>query len=101
MTTYVIRNGELVEKDTAGPLPSSDRPQRHISDTMEMTWHPASGRYFGSKSRFRQHTKDMGCREVGNDVSVRPTRKWQMPDRAKRVEDIKRTIYQLQNGHRG
>src|ERR1700722_18498834 len=68
MTTFVLRNGVLVEKDKASPLPSASRPQRHISDNMEATWHPASGRFFSSKSRFRGHTKEMGCIEVGNSM---------------------------------
>lgn len=95
MTTYVLRNGVLVEKDRADPLPSSSRPQRHISDTQEPTWHPASGKYFSSKSRFRQHTRDMGCVEVGNSMPKIPQRKWEMPSREKRVRDIQRAIHQL------
>jgi hypothetical protein len=97
MTTYVLRNGVLVEKDKAAPLPSASRPQRHISDNMEATWHPASGRYFSSKSRFRGHTKEMGCIEVGNSMPSRPERKWVKPDKVQRVRDIQRAIYQLQN----
>lgn len=101
MTTFVLRNGFLVEKDSAAPLASDGRPQRHISDTQEPTWHPASGKYFSSKSRFRQHTRDMGCVEVGNSMPKLPQRKPIKPDRVQRVRDIQRAIYQLQNGMRG
>ncbi len=95
MTTYVFRHGKLVEKAKAD-YPVGGSAPYVISDTMESTWHPASGKRFSSKSGFRQHTRDMGCREVGNDVAVRPTRKWEAPNREKRVRDIQRAIHQLQ-----
>lgn len=98
MTTYVLRNGKLVEKHLAAPLETASRPQRHISDVMAETWHPATGRYSSSKSGFRQMTRDAGCREVGNDVSVRPKRAPIKLDKPSRVEAIKKAIYQLQQG---
>jgi len=37
------------------------------TDIIEPTWHPADGRYYESKSKFRNVTKAHGCREIGND----------------------------------
>jgi len=40
----------------------------HVQDdTMEPTWHPATGEMIDSKSRFRQVTKNAGCIELGNE----------------------------------
>lgn len=38
-------------------------------------WHPATGTYVDSKSRFRQYTKAAGCVEVGNEVQ-KDSRQW-------------------------
>lgn len=38
-------------------------------------WHPATGKYVDSKSRFREFTKAAGCVEVGNETQ-KDTRSW-------------------------
>jgi hypothetical protein len=90
VTTYVIRNGRLIEKHRAAPL--SVDPRMHvISDVMPATRHPITGKLMDSKSEFRKITRAHGCIEVGND-------KW--PER-KPIEsppvrpDLVRTIRQL------
>lgn len=100
MTTYVLRDGNLVEKHLAAPLPTDDRPQRHISDVQDLLWHPTMNRYTDSKSRFRQWTRQSGCRELGNDVSMTPKRKPIKLDKRQRVEAIQKAIHQLRNGSR-
>lgn len=65
MTTYVLRNGELVEKHLAAP---KNAAPGIIRDTIDATWHPADGRHYDSKSEFRRVTKDHGCEEVGNEL---------------------------------
>lgn len=95
MTTFVLRNGALVEKHLA-PL-STSGPQRHISDTMGLTWHPATGKHLDSKSAFRRMTRDSGCREVGNDVPARPTRAPIRLSKQERARDIKRAIDTLRS----
>lgn len=61
--TYVFRDGQLVPKETAGP---NIRP--HVmTDTMDETWHPADGKHYTSKSKFRRVTRAHGCEEVGNE----------------------------------
>lgn len=39
-----------------------------ISDTMDLMRHPVNGRYYDSKSKFRDETRARGCIEVGNEV---------------------------------
>lgn len=38
-----------------------------ISDQMNDTWHPATGKYTNSISEFRKMTKDSGCVEIGDE----------------------------------
>lgn len=76
--TFVLRNGRLVRKETAGPPPSAGRQlgvgASVISDTMDAMRHPATGKLMDSKSRFRAVTRSVGCVEVGNEVQ-RDTRR--------------------------
>ena len=39
-----------------------------ITDTIYPTWHPATGKYYESKSRFRAETRARGLTETGNDT---------------------------------
>ena len=98
MTTYVLRNGELVEKYLAEPLVTANTAPNIISDIMDPTRHMANNRYYTSKSEFRKATKAAGCIELGNETAtlLKP-RKPATLDRGKRREDIQRAIYQLRN----
>lgn len=99
MTTYVYRNGKLIEKDLAPPKYASDGVAPNvISDTMEPLRHMATGKYFDSKAAFRAETKAAGCIEVGNDPAAARPRKPVPLSREKRREDIRKTIYDLRNG---
>lgn len=101
MTTYVMRNGQLVEKHLAEPLYTGDEAFHVISDTMEPTRHMATNRIHTSKSAFRADTRASGCVEVGNETSYLTKPRAQIkPDRAKLREDLRRAIYQLRNGQR-
>lgn len=101
MTTYVYRNGELVEKDVAEPLFESRNSFQYISDTMSDTWHPCDGNHYSSKKKFRETTRAHGGIEVGDQKDYGKTRQF-VPrlDKRQRVEDIQRTIYELRNGRR-
>lgn len=69
-----------------------------ISDNMGATRHMATGRMHTSKSEFRKDTKASGCFEIGNETStVLKPRQPVLLDRAKRRDDIRRTIYNLRN----
>lgn len=68
---YVFRQGKWVERgssDDTGFNPDTSRSHAVIQDTMNPTWHPATGEVLDSKSAFRRATKAAGCEEFGNDV---------------------------------
>ena len=101
MTVYVMRNGKLVEKHLAAPLYSSDDAVQVISDSMDQLRNMADGKYYDSKSEFRQATKAAGCVEYGNEIPTLLTPRKPIPlDRSKRRDDIRRVIYELRNGIR-
>lgn len=97
MTTYVIRNGQLIDKSLLNYYDNT--PKVHIiSDTMDETRHMGDGRYYTSKSEFRKATKACDCVEIGNDSSLYKQRTKIPLSREQRREDIKHTIYNLRNG---
>lgn len=51
------------------PVVEEARPYVHavIQDTIDATWHPATGQKFESKSAFRRVTKEKGYVEVDDD----------------------------------
>jgi hypothetical protein len=98
MTTYVLRNGELVEKEYAAPLESSNGAPHVIRDTMDETRHMATGRMFTSKRGFRAETRAAGCVEIG-DHKFKPRVPIKL-DKRQRVEHIQRAIHDLRNGVR-
>jgi hypothetical protein len=93
MVTYVMRNGELVEKR---PENSNDAPYV-ISDEIPPLVNHADGRMYTSKHKFREATKAAGCVEIGNEEAVR-RRKPVLMDRRQRREDIRRAISDLKEG---
>lgn len=93
MPTYVIRDGKLVEKQKTYGV---DAPNI-ISDEMSETRHMADGKHYTSKKKFRQATKDAGCIEIGDQDVTKPRQPVKL-DRAKRREDIKRAVWEIQNG---
>ena len=103
--TWVMRNGQLVEK--GGPLdvlPSLARsglpcPQV-ISDGMDPVQHPCTGEYFASKRAFRQVTRAHGCVEVGNDPSRLKPFTRPKPDRKAIRQSIDKAVAQYQSGVR-
>jgi hypothetical protein len=95
MTTYVYRNGKLVDKSQACDEPKLWKTSV-ISDTMEPTKHMATGRLIDSKARFRAETRAAGCIETGNE---RITPRKPIPlSREQRRNDIRRAVYNLRNG---
>lgn len=99
MTTYVIRNGKLVEKYKAAPKYERSAAPHVISDIMDATRHMATGRMHTSKSAFRKDTKASGCVEYGTETTQLLKPRKPVPlDRGKRRDDIRRTIYEIKNG---
>jgi hypothetical protein len=93
MATYVIRNGKLVLK---AEQMAAEAPHV-ISDEMDSTWHPANGRRYTSKQKFREATKDAGCIEFGNE-NLTQARKPVTLDRRQRREDIRKALHDLRDG---
>lgn len=89
-TTYVLRDGELIEKHLAPPLHDGAPTFHVISDNMGAVKNMADGRMYDSKSRYRDAVHAAGCRIVGND---RLDRRTSAAPRA--GADIKRAIQQL------
>lgn len=95
MTVYVIRNGKLVDKAVAEPLITGCSAPAVILDTMDHTWHPATGEMIDSKSAFRRRTREAGCEEIGNE---RP--KMRQPtqlSKQDRVQSIRRAFEELRS----
>jgi hypothetical protein len=76
--SYVLRGGRLVPKHLAPPLEHQARgPQSELAcphyisdklgDSVEGMWHPATGEWMDSKSRFRAETEARGLTEMGNE----------------------------------
>lgn len=93
MTTYVYRNGKLVDKATAGPR-DTGRVNGVITDTMGPLRHPITGKLMDSKSGFRAVTRAHGCVEVGNETQ-RDRRELVGFDTATRKSDIAQAIREL------
>lgn len=91
----------MVPIEMAGPKHAGDSACYVISDEMPATRHMADGRYYTSKKKFRDATREHGCVEVGNELATMTRPRSPIPlDRGKRREDIKRAIYNLRNGIR-
>lgn len=91
--TYVIRDGELIDKRDAAPLHAPSDAPNVIRDQMDPLMHMANGKMSDSKSEHRRWTKEAGCCEVGNEV-LKPF-KAPILSRSDRAHDIKTAIEQL------
>lgn len=102
MPTFVLRDGQFVDKQFAAPLIHilGEAPFV-ISDNMSETRHMANNKFYTSKSEFRKATRAAGCLEVGNETEtlLKPRKPISM-SRTKRRDDIRKTISQLKNGSR-
>lgn len=96
--TYVLRNGELVEKHIAGPLHRSNDAPMVISDTIDGFRSMADGQMYDSKSRYRADLRARGLIEVGNDPQAnRAPENMLKPWNSEPVEmTIKRAIESLE-----
>lgn len=65
-----------------------------ISDTMDPTWHPATGMMADSKAAFRKMTRQSGCVEVGNEPLKAKPRTETYATRKQRAEAIKQAYRQ-------
>lgn len=67
----------------------------YIADDMPATRHMANGKYYTSKHKFRQATRDAGCIEIGNETAtlLKP-RVFSKEARDKHREGIRRDLFQ-------
>lgn len=85
MTTYVFRNGRMVEKARTRAVQSGFYV---MSDNLGgMLLHPVTGKRTDSKSSFRQMTRDTGHVEVGTERM--------MPQQRKKMSDPRLTIKRI------
>lgn len=92
--TLILRKGKWLRKSDAPPLHASERGPSVIGDVMPDMMHPANGKRYDSKSRFRAETRARGLTEIGNDrmparrnIDLPPVR-----------DDIRRAISELGGG---
>lgn len=97
MTTYVMRDGKLVEKHLAAPKGSSF-VRGVISDSIPDLVHPATGKKMDSKSAFRKVTKDHGYIEMGNERQV--DRRHEHLNRQNFSKDVTEAVRKLNDGYR-
>lgn len=72
MATYVMRDGQLVDKSTGEPMPQRDgpfdwRPPAVVSD-WEPVKSPIDGKTYDGKAAYLNHLKAHDCVIVGNDM---------------------------------
>lgn len=87
-STWVLRDGQLVEKHLAAPLHTPPGSLYVISDNMDAVRSMADGKMYDSKSRYRADLRARGYIEVGNDSQ--PQRRVELPP----VREALRQAYQ-------
>ncbi len=94
--TWILRKGRWMRKENAPPLHHAASAPAVIGDGLPggALVHPANGKMYDSKSKFRAETKAHGCVEVGNDVR-KPRQPVDMPPIR---DDIRRAISELGGG---
>src|SRR5579885_1401495 len=95
MTTYVMRDGKLVEKRFAAPKGIAF-VRGVISDTITDLVHPANGKKYSSKSAFRATTKAHGMIELGNEKQTDRRR----PEHQNFRKDVHDAIRMVNEGYR-
>lgn len=89
----------MVERHLGGPVETT-KPLyavHVISDTMAHLKHPGTGAMLDSKSRFREHTRDSGCLEVGTDpAGSKPKPRFDVST-SEVVQDVKRAIQEVRS----
>lgn len=86
-TTYVYRDGKVIEKHLAGPRHAASVAPNVISDSMAPIKHMATGKVVDSKSAARAMTRAAGCVEVGTDpAGSRPPPPKELPSLVPYVE---------------
>ena len=97
MTTYVLRNGRLIEKSKAPPKSGAFVISDDLGQQLEHHGY-SDGRRTDSKSTFRRWTKDAGLVEKGNDRE-RTVRNLGA-EKTEVIRDVAQAVNMLKNGYR-
>ena len=92
-TTYVLRDGELVDKRRAPPLHASSDAPMIRPDGMAPIRSMADGRIYESRSRYYDSVRRAGCEIVGDERAPFDRRPEIGPNGV--AQDIKIAIEQL------
>lgn len=95
----IMENGKFVWKDKDEYY--NVKPRVHvIGDEMTPAQHPMDGKFYDSKSAFREVTRAHGCYEVGNDrLPGKPTEdQVRRENRASVSRAIREALEQCQSG---
>jgi hypothetical protein len=66
MPTYVLRNGEFVEKSKAPP---PETKSVHVISDVQPFISPIDRSLISSRSQIREHERIHGVKQVGNDIT--------------------------------
>jgi len=94
-TTYVLRNGELVDKRVAPPLHVAANAPMVRRDSMDPVRSMADGRIYDSRSEYYASVRAAGCEIVGDERAPFERRPAFEPGRA--GADIKHALEQLRS----
>lgn len=102
--SYIYRDGELIPKREAltrdylaGVKNISDLPAPMIMSDIQPYQSMITGQEIGGRRQHREHLKQHGCIEVGNEGRAQPKR--YTSDSAEIKRDIKESIERVKAGH--
>lgn len=101
MTTYVLRDGKLIERHLAPPLvfgARSDLPTPMIiRDGLDDVVNPIDGKPYSSKSAYYRTVRQAGCEIAGNDPAIM---KPSAPERLKVRPSVEAAYRRVANGYK-
>lgn len=97
MTTYVLRDGKLIEKSKAAPKDAAFVISDDLGQSLEHHGY-SDGRRTDSKSTFRRWTRDAGLVEKGNDRNQ--TQRRMGDSQTEITRDVAQAVNMLKNGYR-
>lgn len=97
MTTFVYRDGKLIEKSKAPPKSGAFVISDYLPEALEHHGY-SDGRRTDSKATFRRWTREAGLVEKGNDRQRSERRLG--ADTREVVRDVAQAVNMLKNGYR-
>jgi hypothetical protein len=103
--SYVVRDGHLIPKHLAHRQhwqkkkeKRADLPAPYVMSDIKEFQSPIDGQQITTRSQLRQHLKDHGCIEIGNERIKSPQRD-EKAEREEIAKDIKDAIEMVRAGH--